>query len=1054
MGMGDLRSKLRAKISRRHSGIPPLPAAKHGIDSNNSAGGEPATNGNDSKKAGDETATVASQEQDASHTGTRPATRSSDRQWPDKPRLDAKQPPAVAVVDFSDPTSTAPSQPVEDGSAASNPRPDSAKYATNSTPLPSPAVPGSRDDHSLKGNDRHVPNASELAADTKTPAYSNQQPLTPISSAPVDEAKLGTSARSSLALASSIQDPGDLASSATNTPLRSSSSLTPRPPGPPRRQSLLPNRQTTLIRTLLHTSGHPDDFDVSAAEQLLPISANMVTRKLWVKRPGGSATLVTINEEDLVDDVREMILRKYGNSLGRQFDAPDLTLRIVPREGQRQERILGPEEPMARTLDAYFPGGQTVDEALLIDVPHRRTPRASPRNGPPHAQHLGSASYEEIRPLEASTDYFGPGAISHVPLTLANGAHAISVLNTGQVPQIPSPGSGTRTRQYRERPDRPRLGRQHTSSPTILNVVGAGGHPTTIAVATHDRRAPRATRSTIADPPPQADIISSPIPRSATPPPRTASPRPPPTGRLRKKKTSDAPPALPAGMLNGGVPPINVLIVEDNIINLRLLEAFVKRLKVRWQTAMNGREAVNKWRTGGFHLVLMDIQLPVMNGLDATREIRRLERMNSIGAFPTSTTPHGEPEEPPAEATEEDKLKNRELFKSPVIIVALTASSLQSDRHEALAAGCNDFLTKPVTYVWLERKVMEWGCMQALIDFDGWRQWKSYSSQKPDGEEGAVKKSKGKKNRGVPNSSSSDARSYATKTPMRVTRARRKFYDWIKNNSEAFQKPQAGQTNYVTRVLKTSDYHEVQPDMPFPNNPFFRSEPVLSDDARERIWSAVMRQGMPLKAVSAEYKVDVRRVAAVVRMKEVEKKWLAEGKPMAVPYHNAMSQMLPQAKLVQGERPFEPINDIHVHSYTMQQLFVPTSESCEFTRADAAKAFGDHILPPDDKMRIPELVELERKVAQGARFQDARREFLEATAKSEQEFAAKQKARMDSAEQRRTRVDTDRFEFRFEKINAEDVGPTGRARKAVGWRYGVPLMDRKRGQIKIPTSVE
>ncbi len=39
----------------------------------------------------------------------------------------------------------------------------------------------------------------------------------------------------------------------------------------------------------------------------------------------------------------------------------------------------------------------------------------------------------------------------------------------------------------------------------------------------------------------------------------------------------------------------------------------------------------------------------------------------------------------------EDKLENRELFKSPVIIVALTASSLQSDRHHALAAGCNDF---------------------------------------------------------------------------------------------------------------------------------------------------------------------------------------------------------------------------------------------------------------------------------------------------------------------------------------------------------------------------
>jgi len=189
-------------------------------------------------------------------------------------------------------------------------------------------------------------------------------------------------------------------------------------------------------------------------------------------------------------------------------------------------------------------------------------------------------------------------------------------------------------------------------------------------------------------------------------------------------------------MLNGGVPPINVLIVEDNIINLKLLEAFMKRLKVRWQTAMNGREAVNKWRAGGFHLVLMDIQLPIMSGLEATKEIRRLERLNSIGVFSSSASSSA-PETGADEPEGEDKLPSTVLFKSPVIIVALTASSLQSDRHEALAAGCNDFLTKPVNFVWLERKVMEWGFMQALIDFDGWRKWKDFSQQADTEEKGA-----------------------------------------------------------------------------------------------------------------------------------------------------------------------------------------------------------------------------------------------------------------------------------------------------------------------------
>jgi osomolarity two-component system response regulator SSK1 len=163
----------------------------------------------------------------------------------------------------------------------------------------------------------------------------------------------------------------------------------------------------------------------------------------------------------------------------------------------------------------------------------------------------------------------------------------------------------------------------------------------------------------------------------------------------------------PPGAVNNGVPPINVLIVEDNPINLKLLEAFVKRLKVRWKTAMNGRDAVAKWRGGGFHLVLMDIQLPVMNGLEATREIRRLERVNSIGIFTSSSSSPLNMQQQqllllPGQVSEDDnpveqdKLKNPEMFKSPVIIVALTASSLQSDRHEALAAGCNDFLTKVI----------------------------------------------------------------------------------------------------------------------------------------------------------------------------------------------------------------------------------------------------------------------------------------------------------------------------------------------------------------------
>ncbi|KAK5722047.1 Two-component response regulator SSK1p [Elasticomyces elasticus] len=77
-----------------------------------------------------------------------------------------------------------------------------------------------------------------------------------------------------------------------------------------------------------------------------------------------------------------------------------------------------------------------------------------------------------------------------------------------------------------------------------------------------------------------------------------------------------------SSVLDGSVRLISVLIVKDNIINLRILEGLMKRLRVSWQTAMNGQIAVDKWR-----------KMPVMNGLQATREIRRLERAGGIGIF-------------------------------------------------------------------------------------------------------------------------------------------------------------------------------------------------------------------------------------------------------------------------------------------------------------------------------------------------------------------------------------------------------------------------------------
>lgn len=198
----------------------------------------------------------------------------------------------------------------------------------------------------------------------------------------------------------------------------------------------------------------------------------MPIRKIWIKRANASATQVPVAPGDLVDDVRDAVIRKYINSLGRTLDAPDISLRICPREQTNKvgnERVLAPDEPMIPLINTYYPGGQTVEEALIIDVPQRRTPKPSPRPG------SNLSTYyipEEIQPGEAG-DYFppmpalqSPRLNPHGTLPASHGAnshlHSMAVLTTGQFPSIPSPGG-------RSNRHRPNAARQHTPSPTVIH---------------------------------------------------------------------------------------------------------------------------------------------------------------------------------------------------------------------------------------------------------------------------------------------------------------------------------------------------------------------------------------------------------------------------------------------------------------------------------------------------------------------------------------------------------------------------------------------------------
>ncbi len=106
-----------------------------------------------------------------------------------------------------------------------------------------------------------------------------------------------------------------------------------------------------------------------------------------------------------------------------------------------------------------------------------------------------------------------------------------------------------------------------------------------------------------------------------------------------------------------------LLVVDDASDNLRLMEAFLRDTGWHVETAEDGAEAVERWREGQFDAILMDLQMPVMDGLAATREIRKLEA---------------------------------EMGRPATPIVAVTAHALEEARVECALAGCSAFLAKPL----------------------------------------------------------------------------------------------------------------------------------------------------------------------------------------------------------------------------------------------------------------------------------------------------------------------------------------------------------------------
>ncbi len=120
---------------------------------------------------------------------------------------------------------------------------------------------------------------------------------------------------------------------------------------------------------------------------------------------------------------------------------------------------------------------------------------------------------------------------------------------------------------------------------------------------------------------------------------------------------------------------VRILLAEDNITNQQVALGILKRLGLGADAVANGQEALKALETLSYDLVLMDVQMPIMDGLEATRQIR----------------------DPGSAVRDHD-----------VPIIAMTAHAMQGDRKKCLNAGMNDYLSKPVSPEALARALKKW----------------------------------------------------------------------------------------------------------------------------------------------------------------------------------------------------------------------------------------------------------------------------------------------------------------------------------------------------------
>ena len=146
----------------------------------------------------------------------------------------------------------------------------------------------------------------------------------------------------------------------------------------------------------------------------------------------------------------------------------------------------------------------------------------------------------------------------------------------------------------------------------------------------------------------------------------------------------------PGGVLGlePGQPAYRILAVDDRLENRLLLRRLFTSVGFEVREAANGREAVDAWTEWRPHLVWMDMRMPVMDGYEAAREIRRREVVR--GPWPMARE-----EQSPGQLSELSSTDHGPRATDHCKIIGLTASAFEHERGDILAAGCDDVIVKP-----------------------------------------------------------------------------------------------------------------------------------------------------------------------------------------------------------------------------------------------------------------------------------------------------------------------------------------------------------------------